>query len=98
MIAATKERCLGCRFWLAEQSTFTDNMDPEWGFGRCRREPPRIIGEVARALMPHPRFGEQVEPEIAVTTLAEASLFPTVHATDWCGQYSSSTEREGPIC
>lgn len=80
------ERCQGCRYWR-EDARHTDPSDPSFAFGSCRREPPRIIGDIARVIMPAPEYGQQVDPEIDVVALTTATLFPATHSTDWCGQY-----------
>lgn len=92
----TSERCARCRFWI-EDKRHTVPTDPDFAFGSCRRSPPRIIGEVARAIMPPPEYGNQVEPEIGTVALTTATLFPATHSNDWCGAFEP-TGHGVPIC
>lgn len=80
------ERCQRCHYWR-EDKRHTDPSDPDFAFGSCRRAAPRIIGEIARVIMPAPEYGNQVEPEISTVAMTTATLFPATHSADWCGEY-----------
>ena len=80
------ERCNKCRFWL-EDMTDRDPNDSDWGFGSCRREPPRLIECIVKPLMPQLRYGEQTDASMSPLDLLSASHFPPTHSRDWCGRY-----------
>jgi hypothetical protein len=80
------DQCNRCRFWR-EDMTDRDPNDPDWGFGLCRREPPRVSEAYIAALMPRLQYGQQADPEICTTERVTASLFPATCSTDWCGRF-----------
>jgi len=82
------EQCNRCRFWL-EDKAGRDPNDPDWGFGRCRREPPRVSEAYVAALMPRLEYGQQADPEISTVEMTTASLFPATCSTDWCGHFDA---------
>lgn len=85
------EQCNRCRFWREDKAE-RDPNDPGWGFGLCRREPPRVSETYVAALMPKLEYGQQADPEIGVVAMTTASLFPATTLTDWCGRFE---QREG---
>jgi hypothetical protein len=50
------EQCNHCRFWLQDDSTLDPN-DADWAAGRCRRNPPVVIPQIAAMLLPKPEYG-----------------------------------------
>ncbi|SFS12382.1 hypothetical protein [Sphingomonas jatrophae] len=80
------DHCQRCRFWSVDPAT-ADPNDDSWAFGDCRREPPRLIDSVARAVMPRPDYNEQVEMHMGTIPLAQASCWPVTHTADWCGRF-----------
>jgi hypothetical protein len=89
--ALPPEQCNRCRFWC-EEMKHRDPNDADWGFGRCRREPPRLSESYIAALMPKLEYGQQHDPDMDALQLSTASIFPATHSTDWCGKYASSKE------
>lgn len=83
--------CNRCRFWL-EDMRVRDPRDENFGFGHCRREPPRLSEAMVKALRPKPSHNEQIEPEMTTTSMMTASLFPATFATDWCGRFKAATK------
>jgi hypothetical protein len=81
-------RCQSCRFWR-ESPEFGDPADSSWGFGSCRRRPPTLVDTVVQAIMPRARYGDQVDPEIDTVALMPASLWPSTHSSDWCGEFDA---------
>lgn len=67
-----------------------DPNDPDWGFGSCRREPPRLVECIVKPLMPPLRYGNQADPDMTPLDLVSASCFPATNSTDWCGRYAPS--------
>ena len=82
------QRCNKCRFWLEDMAD-RDPNDPNWGFGSCRREPPRLIESIVKPLMPELRYGQQQDPDMGPLELVSASRFPATASTDWCGRYEA---------
>lgn len=80
------QQCNGCRFWKADEDT-ADPNDSDWGFGDCRRLPPVIIDSLIAAEIIPPRYGQQTDLEIGITSVNVASRYPATFATDWCGQF-----------
>ena len=81
-------QCSGCRFWKLDETTI-DPLDPDWGFGSCRRNPPALIDSMVAASIVPPRYGNQsdlVRPDPA--SAYSASLWPATFATDWCGTFN----------
>lgn len=83
------DRCNKCRFWL-EDMTNRDPNDPDWGFGSCRREPPRLIEAIVKPLMPELRYGQLNDFDMSPLELVGASRFPATHSSDWCGRYEAA--------
>jgi len=83
------DRCNNCRFWF-EDMTVRDPNDVNWGFGSCRREPPRWIEAIAERLIPKPSYGQITDSNMSPLELIDACRFPATFATDWCGQYHST--------
>ena len=86
MGAIPSERCNLCRFWK-EDMVHRDPSDADWGFGLCRRRVPVLVSSAVMAIMPKPEFGQQVDPDIDTARLTSASLHPSTHSLDWCGEY-----------
>ncbi|WP_156359151.1 hypothetical protein [Sphingomonas sp. Leaf242] len=82
------ERCNKCRFWLEDMSN-RDPHDADWGFGSCRREPPRLVEVIVKPLMPALAYGQQTDPDMMPLDLVSASRFPATSAIDWCGRYEA---------
>jgi hypothetical protein len=80
------DQCNRCQFWLEDKAEHDPN-DPDWGFGRCRRQPPRVSEAYVTALMPKLEYGQQADPEIGTVQMTTASLFPATCSSDWCGAY-----------
>lgn len=80
------EQCNACRFW-SEEMEHRDPSDVNWGFGWCRRNPPRIIETIVPSFFPQPSYGQQVDPDFDAVAAVNASKWPSTFATDWCGEY-----------
>ncbi|MDB5733187.1 MAG: hypothetical protein JWQ03_3082 [Variovorax sp.] len=80
------DRCNRCRFWNEDMSA-RDPNDENFGFGQCRRKEPVLLQPLAMMLLPKLEFGQQVDPDLDVTSLTCASVWPATGATDWCGRY-----------
>lgn len=85
------ERCNKCRFWLEDMAD-RDPNDPDWGFGSCRREPPRLVECIIKPLMPELRYGNQTDPDMGPLALYSASCFPATSSIGWCGRYEPLNE------
>jgi len=84
-------QCNDCRHWKFDETTI-DKLDPDWGFGFCRRQPPVLISSAVAALIVPPRYGgtsdlERLDP----STAWAASLWPSTFATEACGEYSEAS-------
>lgn len=82
------DQCNGCRFWR-EDMTVRDPVDANWGFGTCRRQPPKLIEAIVAPLMPQLRYGQQCDIDLDTVDLTSASKFPATHATEWCGEFQT---------
>lgn len=80
------ERCKGCRFWF-EDTALNRPDDTDFAFGKCRREPPRLVAPMVAAVMPKPTYGSPVDLEMETISAFMASAFPATHSGDWCGQH-----------
>lgn len=80
-------QCNGCRFWKLDETTI-DPLDPNWGFGFCRRKPPAVIDCLIAAEIVPPRYGGQSDLERPIATyVSVASVWPATFATEWCGSF-----------
>lgn len=93
MTAASHERCARCRFWREDERQ-SDANEPEWGFGDCRRRPPRIVEAMATVMLPKAEYRRQVELEPDSVDRQQMTWFPATFATDWCGEFEEVGARE----
>lgn len=95
MSAATKEMCNGCRFWLPDLESGSDNDKPHV-IGLCRRYPPRVSEHMAAIAIGLPRFGQQFDPDDLASSWAlyDSCLLPATYFDAWCGEFRpAETER-----
>lgn len=90
---AMAESCFGCRFWLVDERTICGPLPfkgNDIAFGRCRRNAPRVTGDLAALGVPRTTWGRDPDPdeELATTQLYRASPQPVTAADDWCGDFS----------
>jgi len=93
------EQCNRCRFWKFVTSGDADEDDQPYGWGWCRRYPPKVSDHMASITIGTPDFRQQycrdeMANEIAVSS---ACLLPATFSRDWCGEFAS-VEPEMPIC
>ncbi|UAK25845.1 hypothetical protein [Sphingomonas nostoxanthinifaciens] len=89
------ERCDNCRYWLAGRGMADQvKANGDSAFGWCRRNPPRIVEHVASMSIRGPAFGNQIESNDAadVFAVSDATLFPAIFGTSWCGEWRGSGE------
>lgn len=77
------EQCSSCRFWQADPQ----HADDVPSYGRCRLSPPVLIQPLIPVLMPKPAYGRQVESDIGVLDLYDATQHPVTEGDDWCGSF-----------
>ncbi len=83
------DQCNQCRFWK-EDMEHRDPNDVDFGYGWCRRAPPRIVDTIAAAMLPPLRYGHHVDSHLDPLDMLDASRFPSTSSTDWCGKFEPS--------
>jgi len=68
------EQCLTCRFWQMDEKTLS-NDEPDFTFGSCGRDSPVIIQPLAVMLVDPPKYSAQVDMELSITSLTDATRF-----------------------
>jgi hypothetical protein len=70
--------------------------------GHCRRKPPRVVGELIRLTL-DPEFyegsgvvGERTWRDLR-GAIYEATVFPVVYETDWCGEYRAMPQSQAVV-
>ena len=89
--ATNKKQCNRCRYWLFDPKT-ADVNNPGWGFGSCRVRPPVLLETILAMQVERPRYGHQVELDLSVYDIVEASRHPVTISSAWCGRYEPVRE------
>ena len=84
-------QCNTCLFWK-EDMRDRDPNDPYWGFGHCRREPPKLIECMMKPLLPKLEYGQFADLDLSTVDAFTASKFPATFSTDWCGKHRPAQE------
>lgn len=89
-----KEGCGSCRFWLPDPKCTDQRGTGGWGFGYCRRRPPRLISPLAKVARGTLRCGHQQDMDELFGACAtfDATAFPGTYYTEWCGEFEAAPE------
>jgi len=87
------DSCKTCRFWKADDA----DAPGEPIYGRCKVAPPTLVQPILLHLMPKPVYGDQIDPDLNVIHLVDASQHPATVDNDWCGSFSPTVQPSSPI-